>query len=184
MEDPFEHTGRDSDKVFQYAGGNLAPATKVNQLALDVRDPAKEVHIVPGVKNNLLSTSKFVDANYAWVFDNDEVSVYDKNNTEIKTTRAAVLKGWRSPSEKLWRIPLVKVGASVTEGATDTIAVTMLPQEILRKSPPTIPDKLYNVYELCTKPELVRYLHAAAGFPTKATWLAAIKTTIMHHCQD
>jgi hypothetical protein len=31
------------------------------------------------------------------------------------------------------------------------------------------------VYELKTQPELVRYYHAAAGFPTKPSWLKAIK---------
>ena len=95
MQDPFQPTGQTSDKIFQYAGGNLAAATTIKQLPLNVRTPAKEVHIVPGINNNLISTSKFVDANYAWVFDNDEVAVYDKNNTEIKTTWAAVFKGWR-----------------------------------------------------------------------------------------
>ena len=32
-----------------------------------------------------------------------------------------------------------------------------------------------NVYKLKTQPELIRYYHAAAGFPTKPTWVAAIK---------
>jgi hypothetical protein len=31
------------------------------------------------------------------------------------------------------------------------------------------------VYELKTQPKLVRYYHAAAGFPTKPSWLKAIK---------
>jgi hypothetical protein len=31
------------------------------------------------------------------------------------------------------------------------------------------------VYELKTQPELVRYYHATAGFPTKPSWLKAIK---------
>jgi hypothetical protein len=31
------------------------------------------------------------------------------------------------------------------------------------------------VYELKKQPELVQYYHAAAGFPTKPTWLKAIK---------
>jgi hypothetical protein len=31
------------------------------------------------------------------------------------------------------------------------------------------------MYKLKTQPDLVRYLHAAAGFPTKPTWIAAIK---------
>ena len=30
-------------------------------------------------------------------------------------------------------------------------------------------------YELRKQPEIVRFLHAAAGFPTKRTWLKAIK---------
>ena len=172
---PFLHTGKESNKIFQYAGGGLAPATELRGLPMDVRAPADEVHIVPGIKNNLLSTSKFVDANYAWLFDNDVVSVFDKNNTEIKTTRAAVLKGWRSPSENLWRIPLVRQGMDVATGTTDTVAVAMSPQEILRTHPPAQPEELYSAYELRTKPELIRFYHAAAGFPTKPTWLAAIR---------
>ena len=31
------------------------------------------------------------------------------------------------------------------------------------------------MYELKTKLELIRYYHAAAGFPTHSTWLPAIK---------
>ncbi len=34
---------------------------------------------------------------------------------------------------------------------------------------------MHSVYKLKTQPELVRYLHASAGFPTKPTWLKAIK---------
>ena len=48
-----------------------------------------------------------------------------------------------------------------------------LPQELLRSQPPPNPDSVSNVYELKTKVELVRYYHAAAGSPTKPTWIAA-----------
>ncbi len=34
---------------------------------------------------------------------------------------------------------------------------------------------MHNVYKLKTQRELIRYLHAAAGLPTKPTWLAVIK---------
>ena len=40
---------------------------------------------------------------------------------------------------------------------------------------PPKPDSIANVYELKTQPELLRYYHVAAGFPTKPTWLAAIR---------
>ena len=38
------------------------------------------------------------------------------------------------------------------------------------------PDKaIHNVYELKTQPKLVRYYHVVTGFPTKSSWLKAIK---------
>jgi hypothetical protein len=36
-------------------------------------------------------------------------------------------------------------------------------------------DAIHNVYELKMQPELVRYYHAAAGFPTNPTWVKAIR---------
>eukprot|EP00804_Cyclotella_cryptica_P007757 CCRYP_001358-RA/>CCRYP_001358-RA protein AED:0.08 eAED:0.05 QI:0/0/0/1/0/0/4/0/1076 len=36
-------------------------------------------------------------------------------------------------------------------------------------------DHILNVYELPSIEQSIRYLHAAAGFPTKSTWLAAIR---------
>ena len=76
----------------------------------------------------------------------------------------------------LWRIPLLptanKPGADVDE-STATVAVS--PQDILRANPPTIPEQINSVYDLKTKPELIRYYHAADGFPTRPTWIAAIR---------
>jgi hypothetical protein len=57
---------------------------------------------------------------------------------------------------------------------TETVLVNKPPTEFLLQQPP--PTKaIANVYELKTQPELVRYYHTAAGFPTKPTWLKAIK---------
>ena len=52
--------------------------------------PAKKVHMVPGFKEHLQSSSKFVDAGYAWIFDQEEVSICDKANT--KTTMSSKLE--------------------------------------------------------------------------------------------
>ena len=49
------------------------------------------------------------------------------------------------------------------------------PQDVLKNIPPPVVGEIYNVYDLKAKPELIRYYHAAAGFPTKPTWLAAIR---------
>ena len=45
---------------------------------------------------------------------------------------------------------------------------------ILQQHPLPI-SHINNVYNLKAKPELIRYYHAAAGFPTKPTWIKAIK---------
>ena len=109
------------------------------------------------------------------VFDKEEVNDYDANDVKIQTTRGTILRGWRVPSEGLWRFPLVKDACSTSNQNTDTGLLAASPQEVLKHLPPPTADSINNVYEIKTKPELVRYYHAAAGFPAKPTWLAAIK---------
>ena len=51
---------------------------------LDVREPANELHITPGIsQNSLMSTAKYANANYITVFEKDRVNVYDAHNTMI-----------------------------------------------------------------------------------------------------
>ena len=136
---------------------------------MDLQPPANLIHMVPGFKDHLISTGKVVDAGYAWIFDQDEVGVYDMKNTKITTSRAAIMKGWRVPEEGVWRFPLLSTAY------TPTFDSKCSPQEILRAQPPPIPDRILNICDIKTKPELIRYYHAPAGFSTKPTWLAAIK---------
>ena len=167
MADPLITTGRKSDKTFQYGGGSCARAKEIKELPYDVRGEAKDVHMVPGTQNTLLSTNKFALEDYIKVFDKDEVNVYDANDVEIKTTRGAILRGWRVPSEGLWRFPLVKDAQRICNLNTETgILKHELQLYLSEKAPPPL-EGINNVYELKTKPELIRYYHAAAGFPTK-----------------
>ena len=168
----FVRTGRQSNKAFRMPNGSIAAATTTDLLHHQLREPARDIHIVPSIeRDSLLSVSKFVDANYIAVFDKEEVQIYDANNTQITVSRAAILRGWRCPDTKLWRVPLVQ---HVTNANTDTILCDRSPSEFLPERPPPT-EAVANVYELKTQPELVRYYHAAAGFPTKPTWIAAIK---------
>ena len=151
--------------------GNIAPASDLKLLKHEVRDPARDVHIVPEVTTNILiSTGKFADANYITIFDKDEVNVYDANNTKISVSRDAILRGWRDKESGLWRIPLVH---KVQNENTDTVIVSKQPTEYLPERPPPT-EAIFNAYELKTQPELIRYHHASAGFPTKAEWLKGI----------
>ena len=128
--------------------------------------------MVRGIKHNLMSINRFAEADYFSIFDKDEVNIYDARNMTITVSRGAILKGWRDKKSGQWRIPLVPNPKDLEQ---DTVAVDRPPDQLLQgsQSPPT--DAILNVYDLKTKPELVRYYHAAAGFPTKPTWLAAIK---------
>ena len=74
----------------------------------ELREPATEVDIVPGLTNTLLSTGNLVEGGYFAVYGQNEVNIYDGSKAKIIITEEAVLKGYRCPCKKLWRIPLVK----------------------------------------------------------------------------
>ena len=91
-------TGLPSNKVFRYAEGTTGAASEIKHLPYNLRGKAKEIHITPGLENHLISTNKFVEEDYVQVFDKEEVNIYDANDLQIKTTRGAVLRGWRVPN--------------------------------------------------------------------------------------
>jgi hypothetical protein len=83
-EDPSIPTGRTSSAIFHLPNGAVAPATTINKLLHNVRAPARDVNIVPSlVGNSLLSTSKFTDAGYTAIYDENEVNFYDSKTTKI-----------------------------------------------------------------------------------------------------
>ena len=67
--DPFVATNEISTKVFGLPTGGMAPATTVAKLHLNIRAPANRVDIVPTLETTLLSGSKFADAGYIALYD-------------------------------------------------------------------------------------------------------------------
>ena len=49
--------------------GNIAPADDIKHLPFKIRHPASEVHMVPGIKHNLLSMNQFTEAKYITIVD-------------------------------------------------------------------------------------------------------------------
>jgi hypothetical protein len=95
----------------------------------NVRAPANELHITPGVSQySLLSTGKFADANYITVFDKEIVDIYDANDTIFTISRGAILHGFCDPVSNLYQIPLVDM---VWNNNTDTFIVNRPPTEYL-----------------------------------------------------
>jgi hypothetical protein len=163
----------------------------INKLHLNVRKTARSVNIVPAlVENSLLSTNKFDEAGYTVIYDAVEVNFCDPCTTKIVVSEAAILKGWRCPCAKPWRVPITEVVANEN---TDTLLLdhphghdsinamyqdetTTVTRDHIRNSMGHYASKehIHNVYELPSVEPSIRYLHSAAGFPTKPSWLKAI----------
>ena len=128
----------------------------------------------------LASTRKMCDADYFLVFDAEEVRIYDARTTNIVASKPPVLKGWRDKTSTLWRIPLVNRAPAPDLGpkANRTPGTRPASSDAQKPFSPifrVLSETISNVYQLRTKPEVIRYLHAAAGFPTEATWHGAVK---------
>ena len=88
-------TRRQLDKAFRMPNSNVEEASDMDKLQHNLRHPAKDVHIVPGIEcDSLLSIPKFVDVNYVAIFDKDKVNIYDANKTTIVVSRGMILQGW------------------------------------------------------------------------------------------
>ena len=99
----FIPTGKRSHKVFELPNGTNKPASKIQELHHDIRQTAKNIHIVPDIcKNSLISMAKFAEAGYITIFDDKEVNVYDAQNTKVIVTRQAIIKGWFDKKANLW----------------------------------------------------------------------------------
>ena len=192
-QDPFIKSNIPSSKVFHLPTGGTARASRTAKLHHNLREPARTVDIVPSLTDNtLISTGKFADANYFTVYDDKEVNIYDGKTTKIYITEEAVLRGYRCPDSKLWRIPLTD---TVTNQNTQTVLLNspdgrqslnsmyhvpstediMSKLNILLDQRPDPREAINNVYDMPSIEPAIRYLHAAAGFPTKSTWLKAIR---------
>jgi hypothetical protein len=160
----FIATGCQSDKAFRMPNGEVEEASDMDEFQHDMRHPAKDVHIVPGIEHDsLLSIPKFVDANFVAIFEKDEVNIYNANKTTIIVFHSTILRRWGCKQTNLWQVPLIK---KIQYNNTDTVLCNQCLAEFLPNRPP--PSKaIHNVYELKTQPELVQYYHLAAGSPIK-----------------
>ena len=75
-------------------------------------------------------------------------------------TNRTIITGWREKQAPyLWRIALLPDNADIPEVPQDASRVSLV---------------AYSAYDLPSVKDLVRYFHAAAGFPVRSTWIDAI----------
>ena len=149
----FVTTGHQADKAFRMPNCEVEEASDMDELSM------------------MCAILKFADANYIAIFDKDEVNINDANKITIVVSRDAILQGWRYKQTNLWQVPLIK---HIINNNTDTVLCERCPTEFLPVRPPP--------NEAIHQSELVRYYHAAAGFPTKLSWLKAIKNRQYASC--
>lgn len=70
-------TGEFLSKAFQKLTGQIVGASNQAKLVYELCDPARDVEIVPAMKDILVSVGEFADAGYTTVFDKEQVAVYD-----------------------------------------------------------------------------------------------------------
>ncbi len=147
-----------SSKIISTANGTTMQAAGTAELPLSqLRDSAKQAIITPDLKAKaLLSVSKLADTGYTMIFHptNKGVTVHDNDDFKLTLNSPPLLQGWRQAGG-LWTVPLV---------------------DKAKISPELdVAEQANNVYDLPSSSEVVRFLHAALGFPPKATLLAAIQ---------
>ena len=151
----FVATNEKSNKKVFLPDGSKIPATNKAILPFDtVPADAKEVHILPKLKHSLLSVGKFADRGYTTIFHpyQEGVTIHRQGTIKIEHSCEPDLQGCRAKSG-LWEMALV-------EQQHKTI---------------TLKEQLNSVYDLPSTSMRIKYLHAAAGFPVRDTWVAAIK---------
>eukprot|EP00804_Cyclotella_cryptica_P006739 CCRYP_015699-RB/>CCRYP_015699-RB protein AED:0.19 eAED:0.21 QI:0/0/0/1/0/0/4/0/602 len=167
LHDPFTHSNVPSTKTFMLPTGTTTTATTQAHLLLNVHTPANTADIVPNLHKTLLIGSKSDDANYTAVYDKHEVNFYDSDTINIMDARSSLaidahaLASGAShsvPSLPRYRVP----------------APTHI-RKHLQASLECNTEHILNIYELPSIAQSIGYLHAAASFPTKSTWLSAIR---------
>ena len=123
---------------------------------MQLHTPERQTHILPALSSNLLlGVRTFADNGYVTIFHegNRGATVHDHNDITFTSTKPAILQGCRDENG-LWHVPL-----------TESTSILRHP----------VGHCINNIYDLPSTAHLVRYLHAALGFPTKNTLLAAIR---------
>ena len=105
---------------------------------------------MPGFQHNLICVGSLCDADCTVTFTHAAVIVRDARGTPVLT-------GWREHSgPRLWRIALQPGKSNLPKMPHNENRTTL---------------EAYSAYNLPSVEALIRYFHAAAGYPVRSTWL-------------
>jgi hypothetical protein len=147
-----------SNKIVVTADGTEHPASHTVLLPTRALSKgAREALVIPGMQQKaLMSVGTLANNGYTTVFlpGRQGVKIYHADDVSISPIAPPSLQGWRD-DRGLWMVPIA-----------DSTAI---------RSSSAGAESANSVYELPSTTEVVRFLHAALGYPTKATLLNAAK---------
>jgi len=146
----------------------------VNLLLKKLPADARLAHRLPGLVNNLLSVAVLCDAGCEVFFH--------KHGCEVTHNGGTILRGWRDPKNRLWRIKLVDDGwttkLTIRDDATwPPIPLTTTPTGIVMAVPTndTVEEAQANsLYECSNTYQLIHYYYACLNYPVPSSLLQAI----------
>ena len=84
-----------STNIFELADGHPTLATTINMLDHKVREPARNINMVPELANQYLPRGgKSIEAGYVSVRDGQEVSISDGHTTKITVSGVHPTQEW------------------------------------------------------------------------------------------
>jgi hypothetical protein len=141
--------GRSMKEVYLPDDTKLKATYKTELPFEQLSSQAREADILPGLTTPLISVNKLAEEGYTTIFHPGEqgVTIHQSGTVKITNMEPPILQGCKENGANLWTI-------SVDQKATK--------------------EKALHAYDLPSVNQTVRYLHAAAGFPVKETWLKEV----------
>jgi hypothetical protein len=145
--------GQSNKKVYLPDGSTLTTKHKTLLPFNQLTTTSREASVLPGLKKSLTSVSKWVDEGYTTIFHPGEngVTVHRPGTLTLMFAEPPVLQGYKLCGAKLWTATIVGNKNEVSE-------------------------QINNVYNLPSTAESIKFPHAAAGYPVKDMWIAAINS--------
>jgi hypothetical protein len=158
--DCFHDTGLPSNKVFMLPDKTKIKATKMMQLKHKLRAGAGEMNIVPNLHSTLISVPKMADNGYIAMFDKIEARIYDGTTMTITALEEPIIIAPRCKDTGLWKMEL-------------DLDFVILGQKHPERFIAGV-DEANAIFDLPNTRQSLMYLHAAAGFLVKETFLDAV----------
>jgi hypothetical protein len=136
-------------------------ATKKMTLQHNLRGKAGEMNIIPNLHSTLISVPKMADHDYIAVFDKKEARIYDGTTTTISANGKPIIVAPRCTETGLWKMEL-------------NLDYEILGLEYPERFTAGV-NEANAIFDLPNSRQTLLYFHAAAGFPTKESFLEAVR---------